>query len=79
MRGADASHAWAATWAPEFGWIDFDPTNDVMPAEEHVTVACGRDFADVTPVRGVILGGGQHTLAVSVDVAPFEEQAAPKS
>jgi transglutaminase-like putative cysteine protease len=73
--GADASHAWVSAWVPEEGWFDFDPTNDVMPAEEHVTVACGRDFADVTPIRGVILGGGAHTLQVSVDVAPVEEPA----
>lgn len=71
LVGADASHAWVATWVPELGWVDFDPTNDVIPKTEHVTVAYGRDFADVTPVRGVILGGGHHTLDVSVDVSPI--------
>jgi transglutaminase-like putative cysteine protease len=70
LVGADASHAWIAVWVPELGWVDFDPTNDVFPSEEHVTIAHGRDFSDVTPIRGVILGGGAHTLTVSVDVTP---------
>jgi len=70
LVGADASHAWVATWVPELGWVDFDPTNDVIPGEEHVAIGHGRDFADETPLRGVILGGGAHTLQVSVDVAP---------
>jgi transglutaminase-like putative cysteine protease len=69
LVGADASHAWIAAWVPHIGWVDFDPTNDVMPSDEHVAVAHGRDFGDVTPLRGVILGGGAHTLDVSVDVA----------
>ncbi len=73
LVGADASHAWFATFVPEHGWIDFDPTNDVMPGGEHVTIAYGRDFADVTPIRGVILGGGRHRLAVSVDVDTLDE------
>jgi transglutaminase-like putative cysteine protease len=68
MVGADASHAWFATFIPEHGWVDFDPTNGIMPAGEHVTLAYGRDFADVTPIRGVILGGGHHELSVAVDV-----------
>jgi transglutaminase-like putative cysteine protease len=68
LVGADASHAWVSVWLPRSGWIDFDPTNDVMPREEHITTAYGRDFSDVTPLRGVILGGGQHVLEVSVDV-----------
>jgi transglutaminase-like putative cysteine protease len=70
--GADASHAWFAAFVPEHGWVDFDPTNDMMPSDEHVTVAFGRDFADVTPIRGVILGGGQHELAVAVDVSSVD-------
>jgi transglutaminase-like putative cysteine protease len=69
--GADASHAWFSTFVPEHGWIDFDPTNDLMPSGEHVSVALGRDFSDVTPIRGVILGGGHHALRVSVDVGPL--------
>jgi transglutaminase-like putative cysteine protease len=72
LVGADASHAWFSTFVPEYGWVDFDPTNDLVPSGEHVTVAFGRDFADVTPIRGVILGGGQHRLEVAVDVAPLE-------
>lgn len=68
MVGADASHAWFATFIPEHGWVDFDPTNGMMPLGEHVTLAFGRDFGDVTPIRGVILGGGHHELSVAVDV-----------
>lgn len=74
LVGADASHAWVSVWVPEQGWIDFDPTNDLIPGERHVTVAYGRDFSDVTPVRGVILGGGQHTIQVAVDVDPVENE-----
>jgi transglutaminase-like putative cysteine protease len=70
LVGADASHAWLQTFVPEYGWVDFDPTNGIVPSDEHVTVAYGRDFADVTPLRGVILGGGQHQLSVAVDVDP---------
>ena len=68
-RGADQSHAWVSVWlGPESGWVDFDPTNNLMVTDEHVTLAWGRDFGDVSPLRGVILGGGRHTLAVSVDL-----------
>jgi transglutaminase-like putative cysteine protease len=73
LVGADASHAWLSVNLPDFGWVDFDPTNGVMPTDQHVIVACGRDFADVTPVRGVILGGGAHELVVSVDVTADED------
>jgi transglutaminase-like putative cysteine protease len=73
LVGADASHAWFATFMPEFGWVDFDPTNNVMPAGEHVTIAHGRDFSDVTPIRGVILGGGHHQLSVAVDVDALDD------
>ncbi len=72
LIGADASHAWVATWVPELGWVDFDPTNAMIPGADHVTIAFGRDFSDVTPIRGVILGGGAHTHTVSVDVAALE-------
>jgi transglutaminase-like putative cysteine protease len=72
LVGADASHAWVSTYFPNAGWVDFDPANNVMPSDSHVTVAYGRDFGDVTPVRGVILGGGRHALSVSVDVARVE-------
>ena len=70
LVGADASHAWISVWVAEQGWVDFDPTNDVIPADEHITTAFGRDFSDVTPLRGVLLGAGSHTLTVNVDVAP---------
>lgn len=72
MVGADASHAWVSVWCgPEAGWIDFDPTNDCVVDDEHITLGWGRDFADVTPMRGVILGGGEQTLDVRVTVAPL--------
>jgi transglutaminase-like putative cysteine protease len=73
LVGADASHAWASTFCPDTGWVDFDPANDVVPSERHVTIACGRDFGDVTPVRGVILGGGRHVVRVAVDVTAVEQ------
>jgi transglutaminase-like putative cysteine protease len=72
LLGADASHAWVQVWCPgtpgvpEDGWLDLDPTNDLVPSTSHVRVAVGRDFGDVTPLRGVIRGGGRHTLQVGV-------------
>ncbi|HEX4404806.1 MAG TPA: transglutaminase family protein [Polyangia bacterium] len=72
LVGADASHAWLSVFAPSHGWIPLDPTNDIVPGEQHITVAWGRDYSDVTPVRGVIMGGGRHDLWVSVDVSPGE-------
>jgi transglutaminase-like putative cysteine protease len=67
--GAGASHAWCSIWTPSAGWIDFDPTNDHFPTRRHVTVAWGRDYADVTPVRGVVIGPSRaQTLAVAVDM-----------
>ena len=68
--GGEASHAWCALFCPEFGWLDFDPTNDVMPQGNHVTVAHGRDYSDVTPVKGVALGGGEQVVHVVVEVLP---------
>jgi transglutaminase-like putative cysteine protease len=68
LQGADASHAWISVWAPEVGWVDFDPTNGVMPTEEHVTLAYGRDYEDVSPISGVLLGGSRQTMTVAVDV-----------
>ncbi len=74
LVGADASHAWLSLYAGAAeGWIDADPTNNVLPATDHITVAWGRDYADVAPIRGMFIGGGQHTLSVSVDVMPIEE------
>ena len=69
--GADASHAWVALFVPGRGWIDLDPTNNLVPALEHITVAWGRDFSDVTPLRGVINGGGDQILEVKVTVKPL--------
>jgi len=68
LVGADASHAWFSVYQPGFGWLDFDPTNNQIPGERHITVAWGRDYADVTPLKGVSFGGGEHELNVSVDV-----------
>jgi transglutaminase-like putative cysteine protease len=70
LVGADASHAWVSVWSPEWGWVDFDPTNNLIPREEHIAIAFGRDFQDVSPVSGVLLGGGEHDVEVAVDVNP---------
>ena len=70
LLGADASHAWFSVWAPPFGWVDLDPTNDVLVGESHVTAAWGRDYGDVAPVAGIILGGHDHVVDVGVDVIP---------
>jgi transglutaminase-like putative cysteine protease len=70
VQGAEASHAWVSAWVPGAGWVDFDPTNDVMPGDGHVTVGWGRDFGDVTPLKGVALGGGGQTVEVEVHVVP---------
>ena len=72
IRGAFASHAWVGVWCGEAGWIDVDPTNNAMVADDHVVLAWGRDFGDVSPLRGVILGGGRHDLDVDVDVRPLD-------
>ena len=71
LIGADASHAWISVYCPQQGWVDFDPTNNIRPALEHITLAWGRDFADVSPLRGVILGGGSHDPEVQVTVLPL--------
>ena len=67
LAGADASHAWFSVYLPQLGWVDFDPTNNQIPADQHITIAWGRDYADVTPLKGVIFGSGTHELSVSVD------------
>jgi transglutaminase-like putative cysteine protease len=72
LVGADASHAWCSVWSPGAGWVDFDPTNDCLPADGHITVAWGRDYSDVSPIHGVLLGGAKHTLDVGVDVVPVQ-------
>ena len=77
LVGADASHAWVSVWCPmQDGpalWLDLDPTNDVVPSLSHVTLATGRDFGDVSPLRGIIRGGGEHELSVGVTVRPVGE------
>ena len=72
LVGADASHAWFSVYIPGTGWLDFDPTNNKVPLDQHITVAWGRDYSDVTPLKGIAYGGGQHTLSVSVDVLRLE-------
>lgn len=72
LLGADASHAWIQLWCGEAGWIDLDPTNNLLPADRHVTLAWGRDYADVSPLRGVLVGSGSHELKVAVDVIPLK-------
>lgn len=76
LVGADASHAWLSAYSPDFGWIDVDPTNNQLPTTEHITLAWGRDYGDVAPIKGVFIGGGQHGMTVSVDVEPLVEKVA---
>ena len=71
LEGADASHAWVSVYVPEHGWIDFDPTNNIFCSDQHVTVAYGRDFDDVSLVRGAVTGGGEHELEVAVTMVPI--------
>jgi transglutaminase-like putative cysteine protease len=73
LAGADASHAWTSAWCGPLGWVDFDPTNNVLASDNHVTVAWGRDYGDVCPIQGVFVGGGGHSMGVSVDVIPEED------
>ncbi|MFJ4145802.1 transglutaminase N-terminal domain-containing protein [Pseudomonas sp. NPDC089734] len=73
LIGADASHAWVSVFCPASGWVDFDPTNNIQPALEHICLAWGRDFSDVSPLRGVILGGGSHDPEVRVTVMPLSD------
>jgi len=69
--GGDASHAWISVFFPDFGWIDFDPTNGCIPSAGHITLGWARDYDDISPVRGVVVGGRRHSLQVSVDVEPL--------
>lgn len=74
LVGADATHAWAQVWCgPETGWVDLDPTNNCIPGERHITVAFGRDFTDVSPLKGMVLGGGNAEVTVGVDVERLAE------
>jgi transglutaminase-like putative cysteine protease len=70
LIGADASHAWVSAYCPGLGWMDVDPTNNVVPSYNHIMLAWGCDYGDVSPLRGVIVGGRDHTLKVAVDVEP---------
>ena len=74
-QGADQSHAWVGAWlGSAHGWVDLDPTNDIVVRDEHVVLGWGRDYADVSPLRGVLLGGGAHALSVSVDLDPLQQE-----
>ncbi len=80
LIGADASHAWVSVYVPgsEYGWVDFDPTNNLLPDTEHITLSFGRDFSDISPLRGIILGGGGAEPEVAVTVFPIEEEDMPR-
>ena len=75
LVGVDASHAWLSLYVPGLSWVDLDPTNNLIPGENHITVAWGRYYGDVTPVKGVLMGGGMHTLTVTVDVAEQKDES----
>jgi transglutaminase-like putative cysteine protease len=75
LVGADASHAWTSFYCPDYDFIDLDPTNNVLVTVEHPTLAWGRDFGDVSPLKGVVLGGGAHHVEVSVEVLPVDDDA----
>lgn len=70
LVGADATHAWVSVFCGDVGWVDLDPTNDQIPTDRHILLAWGRDYDDVSPLKGVILGGGRHTVRVAVEVKP---------
>jgi transglutaminase-like putative cysteine protease len=72
LIGADASHAWVSVFCPNNGWIDFDPTNQCVVDRDHITLAWGRDFSDVSLLRGVMLGSGEQVLKVAVTVSPID-------
>jgi transglutaminase-like putative cysteine protease len=72
VQGAEASHAWIAVFVPPLGWVELDPTNRLVVNQDHVVLAWGRDFGDVSPLRGVILGGGAHSLEVGVAVQALQ-------
>ena len=73
LIGADATHAWVSVFCPGLGWVDFDPTNGIRPNLEHIIIGWGRDFSDISPMRGVLLGGGVHEPEIAVTVVPEEE------
>jgi transglutaminase-like putative cysteine protease len=76
LIGSDASHAWISVWCAGAGWVDIDPTNDSLVGDEHVTLAWGRDYGDISPINGVIFGGGEHVVEVAVDVTPVDPSQA---
>lgn len=75
LVGADASHAWVSVHCPGEGWIDLDPTNDVRAGSRHIVIGWGRDYGDVSPLRGVFVGGGEHVLEIGVNVHPVEDES----
>jgi transglutaminase-like putative cysteine protease len=75
LAGADASHAWVSFHCPGTGWVDVDPTNNLLVSNRHITVAWGRDYGDVSPIRGIIMGSGEHSMDVAVDVIPMPESS----
>ena len=77
LTGVDASHAWVSVFFPNFGWIDFDPTNGIIPGGEHITLGWARDYDDIGPVKGVIVGGHRHSVRVAVDVEPIAPPTPP--
>jgi transglutaminase-like putative cysteine protease len=77
LVGVDASHAWLSVYCRGSGWVDLDPTNDLIPSDGHLQLAWGRDYDDVSPVKGVNLGGGRHSVTVGVDVALLSKDAGP--
>ena len=78
LVGTDASHAWLGVWCPGYGWVDVDPTNNLLVSNHHVTVAWGREYGDISPVSGAIFGGGAHAVEVAVDVTPLDDQPAAR-
>lgn len=72
LQGSDASHAWISVYIPDFGWYDFDPTNNLSPSERHITIGWGRDYEDIPPLKGIVLSYGKQSIKVEVDVIPFE-------
>lgn len=75
LVGADASHAWVSVYCGDaMGWTDVDPTNNILPSERHITLGWGRDFGDVSPLRGITIGAGEQSLQVAVDVTPVTEE-----
>ena len=75
LVGTDASHAWFSVYIPNFGWVDFDPTNNQIPKNQHIITSYGRDYYDVPPLKGVLYGSGKSTMKVSVDIRPYKEEA----